>query len=231
MLVANYSGQVSGKAVSVKNQYLDEINSLNAYLGERQIFEESEEEVKDDSPSWYDGVADYWDSNDFLIVWNWKEARKSENFRIDWNEHSYTIGDIDTEQISSGFKAYLPIYHNQKKNYKDIFLNIGYGKGFEQAVDGYKIKTILNYNYLSSGLALGFMQKNSTILGLINHITVDVDYFYIFNKNFLIEFDNPSYFETSINLDIYILDLITIGLSLGFTKGGVFENYHLGFIF
>jgi hypothetical protein len=93
-LIASYNGRVSGRATSVRNPYLDEINSLNAYLGERQIFESEEE---DNSPSWYDGLGtSVWNGTKTVLGFPFRKGNRVLINRY-WGEPTFLDEDRDTE--------------------------------------------------------------------------------------------------------------------------------------
>ncbi|GEM_PF-4914475 len=94
MLVATYSGKIKSSVLSIKNPYLDEINSLNAYLGERQIFEN---EKDDNSPSWYNGLGtSIWNGTKNVFGFPFRKGNRIVLNRY-WTEATIFDEDRDTE--------------------------------------------------------------------------------------------------------------------------------------
>jgi hypothetical protein len=137
-LSAFYSGQVTGKASSVRNPYLDEINSLNAYLGERQIYEKTEEEPEDNSPNFLQRTGStIWNGTKYIgnSIWNGtgsilKFLLPKKKDKIIFNV--YTEKWIFGTDMMTRVDDYDECEYFEKCEFDESFLNVEYYIGFKR---------------------------------------------------------------------------------------------------
>jgi hypothetical protein len=172
-LIVRYHGKVDAKASSVKNPYIDEINSLNTFLGEKQIINEVKQpkvaSTNKKSSNSNNSIIEFFSSrkqylilNDYI---NTEDDYSTSSFN--WTESSdSSVSDNVEYLIFLKSKYYLKLgfgkasYKDSKKNYS------GYG----ETATGYDKE--YNYKFYSLGLSMLSNRKKNQF----SQYSVDVDY-------------------------------------------------------
>lgn len=161
-LVVKYYGTVEAKASSVKNPYIDEINSLNAFLGEKQIIDEDEEPK---GPSFGERLSEKMSnignsiaSRNYMIYYT---SFGAGNFLIDWLDYEYTPCCVSrTEEAkASSIEIYIQITPDSKYS-----LKIGQGSASYNYsnIDEYGPDSTekYSYDYKLIGMSLGDFNRH-----------------------------------------------------------------------
>ena len=196
-LVVKYNGKVEAKALSVKNPYIDEINSLNAFLGEKQIIDEDEESK---GPSF----GEKFSKNYNLFINNLSSRRQY----IILNEY-INISDYDLEdtRINSSVSQFEYLIHWKKKYYFKLSIgNAKYTKSEGDWLYDDSFKTVEEYSYkfYSVGVSTFLIQYYG------GKSSIDIDYIVPSSDDIKIN----NFFNLSWNNDWIIANDIILGTGI-----------------
>jgi len=188
VLIVTYNGKVQANALSVKNPYIDEINSLNAFLGEKKVFEEDAKQVsihnlsfqKSRTPSFkkkfsetISNIGDSIIKRQYMLFYT---SFGAGNFLFDWidsNDDSYWLS-YSTKNKSSSIEFYAQLTPTSpfmlklgqgKATYKSTSSYNGYANPTEYATD-----KDYSFDYNLVGMSFGDGRKYLGWLG------ADIDY-------------------------------------------------------
>lgn len=180
-LVVSYNGNVEANAASIKNPYIDEINSLNAFLGEEEIVDKDEEPK---GPSFGEKfsetmseVGDSIMERQYMLFYS---SIGAGDFLFDWLDDAFDDCDSDYEvchdktQSDSSIEFYAQLTPNSP-----FMLKIGQGKAsYKSSYNGYAYPQehateknySFDYNMIGLSVGDGDGEKNKGWIG------VDIDY-------------------------------------------------------
>lgn len=202
-LSVQYNGKVDVKASSIQNPYIDEINSFNAYLGEKQIFTKNEyeepesfelgEKISESMGS----LADFFTSRKYKIFYT---EIGGGDFLVDWFKEDCTHGEVCNTNISGN---YLTEIYMQITPISDYFIKLGKGKG--------KYKSTPIYDGVIYPLEKGTETEYSFAYDMIG-LSMSFDYD-------AIELSTSSDSTISLDLD-YIIPSVTEGTKTNYSFNG-----------
>ena len=178
-LVVKYNGGVEANALSIKNPYIDEINSFNAFLGEQEIYDEDEEPK---GPSFgekfSETMSDIGDSiveRQYMIFYSGFGAG---DFLFDWLGDAFNDSYGEVSQSNKSKSSSIEFYA-QLTPTSPFMLKLGQGTvtyKTTSSYDGYAYPTEYatdkdySFDYYMVGLSVGNGKKGEGWIGL------DVDY-------------------------------------------------------
>lgn len=246
-LVVKYSGKIEAKALSVKNPYIDEINSLNAFLGEKQIENEDEESkttlfseklskkynaFTNSLKEEYNVFSNYLSSRQQYLILSSSRDLHSSSYDYDWDKSRGTFISPYIEYLIYWKKKYYFKFGLGKRHYKKSKTNY---HGYDSTAYGYDIDD--NYNFFTFGISTFLIQSGGG-----SKLSFDVDYVIPYsvdytNKRYVykgqvetLESETKvnnikAFFKISLNADIVVVDDIILGTGITSDGENVWKNY------
>jgi hypothetical protein len=216
-LIVSYSGKVEGDVQSVKNPYIDEINSLNVFLGEKQIVDDNNEKITPKGPSFteklksnYNNIVDFFSSKkQYFMINGFINIKGSDhNSYGDYPHHHHNSHISQFEYlINLKTKYYLKLTTGsasyKKTQTDENYDDDNYGEDI--------VKEDYSYKYTSVGLSTMILQAEGG-----SKSSIDIDYVVPFSQEGTKKVGN--FFNIVWNNDLVITDNIVIGT--GFVIGG-----------
>ena len=178
-LIVKYNGMVEANALSVKNPYIDEINSLNAFLGEEEIYDEdTEPKGPSFGEKFTETMSDIGNSiaeRQYMIFYSGFGAG---DFLFDWMAYD-SYDSYDELSHSNKSQSSSIEFYAQLTPTSPFMLKLGQGTAtykITSSYDGYAYPTEhatdkdYSFDYYMVGLSVGDGKKEEGWIGL------DVDY-------------------------------------------------------